>query len=143
MNHTIGFRVLMTIGGLITLMIGFGHIVMPEYGYSPEVQESMTPTLAEHFYFLGTYAVCMFLLGFAVLSFFFSKFTFPLPPAVVCSVLLAFWFGRAILEFFYPVHLPIFFLENPHVVLGPVIVTLSVIYFIATVKGWFLVSRAQ
>ena len=143
MNHKMGFRVLMTIGGIVTLMIGLGHIVMPEYGYRSEVPESMSPVLTEHFYYLGTYAICMFLIGFSLLSLFFSKFTVPVASAVVSSVLCAFWMGRAVLEFIYPVHLQIFFLADPHVVLAFVTIALSIIYFLTTAKSWYLISRAK
>ena len=38
MDHKIGVRVLMTAGGVVTALIGCGHIFMPEFGFNNLVQ---------------------------------------------------------------------------------------------------------
>lgn len=91
MNHKVGIRVLMSVGALFTGLIGFGHIFMPDYGYQSVVFENMASPVRDHFYFLGTYAVCLFLLSFAVLSLYFSKLVNPKATAVVCTTM--FFFG--------------------------------------------------
>jgi hypothetical protein len=141
MNHKIGIRVLMTVGALLTGLIGIGHILMPDFGYQNIVSDSMDSSVRDHFYFLGTYAVCLFLLSFSALSLYFSKFANPMATAVVCTIMFFFWGGRAVLEFIYPVSLKIFFLSNPHIVLMPLITFLAFIYFVSTIKSWYLASN--
>lgn len=142
MNHKVGVRILMIVGGVVTGMIAIGHIFMPEFGYDKIVPQAMEYSVREHFYYLGTYAVCLFLMVFSALSLFFSGFKYPKATSVVCTMLFVFWCGRTVLEVVYPVNLKIFFLDNPHVVLLPVISTLCAVYFVSTVKSWYLVRRA-
>jgi hypothetical protein len=124
------------IGGLITAVIGGGHIFMPTAGYDSSIPLSMEPLIRDHFYHLGTYAICGFLLSFAFLSLYFSRLAYPQASLVVCSALAVFWLVRAVFEFLYPVEIRIFFLQTPHYVLLPVIIFLAFIYSLAALKGW-------
>lgn len=129
-------RVAMLVGGVLTALIGVGHIFMPTSGYGSVVASAMDPAVRDHFYYLGTYAICAFLLSFATLSIYFSGVQSLRASVIVCSVLAAFWIARAFLEVRYPVEIRIFFLSNPHQVLLPVIAFLAFIYSKAAVKGW-------
>lgn len=59
---------LRTAGGLL-LLIGVGHMFMPEWGYAPSAVAGMADLVEEHFYYLGTYAIGSFLLAFGIMSF--------------------------------------------------------------------------
>lgn len=133
-------RVAMLVGGALTALIGLGHVFMPTSGYGTGVAATMDPIVRDHFYYLGTYVICAFLLSFAALSIYFSGFESPRASVIVCSVLAAFWIARVVLEVRYPVALNIFFLGNPHQVLLPVIAFLAFIYSKAAVKGWISLS---
>ena len=142
MNSERLLRGALLIGGLITAMIGVGHVFMPTIGYDSSVSLAMEPAIREHFYYLGTYAICAFLLSLAFISIYFSKFEYPQASLVVGSVLAVLWVARAILEFIYPVEIRIFFLQTPHSVLLPVIVFLAFIYSISALKAWVVRGRA-
>jgi hypothetical protein len=129
-------RLAMLVGGILTAVIGVGHIFMPTIGYSGSVAATMDPVVRDHFYYLGTYAICAFLLSFAALSIYFSRLDSSRAALAVCSVLAVFWIARVVLEVCYPVELGIYFLRHPHRVLLPVIVFLAFIYSKAAVKSW-------
>lgn len=126
------------IGGLFTALIGIGHIFMPTLGYDNAVAATMTQDIRDHFYYMGTYAICVFLLSFAFLSLYFSSLRYPYASLVVCSVLAVFWISRAVFELLYPVELRIFFLEQPHNVLMPVTLFIALIYSVSALKGWMV-----
>ncbi len=130
------FRTTLLLGGLATGLIGVGHTIMPTLGYRNSVSIAMDPPIRDHFYYLATYAICAFLLSFAALSIYFSTIPANLSSLVVCSVLAAFWIVRAVLETIYPVEVPIFFLEKPHLVLFPIILLLALAYSISALSGW-------
>lgn len=134
MNTQLLLRGTLLIGGLLTAVIGIGHIFMPTAGYDSSVPQMMDSAVRDHFYYLGTYAICAFLLSFAFLSIYFSGLKYPQASLIVCSVLAVFWVVRAILEFLYPVEIRIFFLRTPHSVLLPVILLLAIAYSISALK---------
>lgn len=138
MNSEYLLRGALLVGGLLTAMIGIGHIFMPAAGYDSSVPLAMEPAIREHFYYLGTYAICTFLLSLGFLSIYFSRFEYPRASLVVGSVLAVLWVARAILEFIYPVEVRIFFLATPHSVLLPIILFLAVIYTISALKAWLV-----
>jgi predicted anti-sigma-YlaC factor YlaD len=102
MRSAVLVRGALLFGGAATAMIGVGHIFMPAAGYAPSIAQGMTPDVRDHFYFLGTYAICGFLLSFATLSLYFSAQRYGPASLVVCSVLAMFWSGRVVLELIYP-----------------------------------------
>ena len=102
----------------------------------------MESSVSEHFYYLGTYAICLFLLVFSALSIFFSKFTYPKATAVVSAAIFIFWGSRVVLEMIYPVNVKIFFLDNPHILLMPIISVLTIVYLVSTIKSWYLIGSA-
>jgi len=126
------------VGGLLTAMIGIGHIFMPTIGYDSAIPQALDPAVREHFYYLGTYAICTFLLSMSFLSIYFSRLEYPRASLVVGAVLAVLWIARAILELIYPVEIQIFFLKTPHSVLLPVIVFLAFIYSISALKAWIV-----
>ena len=129
----------MTAGGVLTASIGIGHIFMPDYGYDGYIAHGMPQLVRDHFYYLGTYAICLFLLSFAGLSLYFSRFSYPKATAIVATVFSMFWVLRALLEVRFPVSLRIFFLQNPHTVLLPVMIFLTLVYAASALKSWYLV----
>ena len=56
------------LGGLLVLAIGVGHVFMPTLGYSEAVTRGMSAAARDHFFSLGTYAICSFLLAFGLLA---------------------------------------------------------------------------
>jgi hypothetical protein len=114
---------------------------MPTFGYDPSVPIAMAPVVRDHFFYLGTYAICAFLLSFSSLSLYFSTRAYDRASLIVCTVFAAFWVARAVLEFQFPVELRIFFLQSPHAVLSAVILTLAVSYSIAAFWGWATAQR--
>lgn len=126
-------------GGIITTIIGIAHIFMPEYGYPESISKAMEPNVGEHFYYLGTYAICGFLLTLGGLSIYFSKIKNIKNSVVVGFFLSLLWIFRAILEYIYPVDLPIFFLKAPHGALFSVILFLAICYTIGFIGGYKLI----
>ena len=136
-------RLSLQLGGIITMCIGFAHIFMPEFGYAETISSAMKLKTREHFYYLGTYAIAVFLLTLGGLSIYFSK-TENTKNAIVVGLFLAvLWILRAILEIIYPVELPIFLLETPHSALLSVIIFLALSYSIGVVNGYkhFVMDR--
>lgn len=113
--------------------IGVGHIFMPSLGYEPGVPAEMTPVVRDHFYYLGTYAICLFLLAQGFISIYASRLKYRDVAGVICMVFNIVWIGRMILEVIYPVRLRLFFLEEPTVVLFPVIGVIAFIYTIGSI----------
>jgi hypothetical protein len=126
----------LTVGGSITCIIGVAHIFMPTLGYDQSVPQAMAPAVRAHFYYLGTYAICGFLLSLGLLSLYFARFAETRHALVVCTVLAFFWTARTILEILYPVDLRLFVLASPHLALLVVITFLALTYTAATVAGW-------
>ena len=125
----------MLTGGIITMIIGIGHIFMPTTGYEDTVTFSMAPAIRDHFYYLGTYAICIFLLALGFISICFSRIELSIHTIIISSVLAILWIGRTILEFIYPVEIKIFMLQKPHNSLRIVISTLALLYSITSFYG--------
>jgi hypothetical protein len=142
MNSERLLRGALFIGGLLTAMIGVDHIFMPTIGYDSSVSLEMEPAVGEHFYYLGIYVICTFLLSLAFLSIYFSRVEHPRASLVVGSVLVVLWVARAILELIYPVDIRISFLQTPHSVLLSVAIFLAFIYSISAGKAWVVLGRA-
>jgi hypothetical protein len=128
----------MLVAGMLTLMIGIGHVFLPTMGYEDSVQSAMPPAIREHFYYLGTYAICSFLLAFGFISIYFSRTKLSNQTVVVSFVLALVWGSRAIFEFIYPVELKIFMLDYPHRVLKIVTSFMGLLYVISTLFGLIL-----
>lgn len=131
----------MLIGGILTLIIGIGHIFLPTAGYESSVPLSMQPPVREHFYYLGTYAICSFLLALGFISIYFSRTSFTKQTVVISFALAFIWISRAVLEFIYPVELKIFMLDYPHDALRIVTIFLALLYFISSWFGTVLNAR--
>lgn len=111
------------IAGALITMIGIGHIFMPTLGYDDVTTRGMDARAMNHFYYLGTYAICAFLLGMAALAFVFARRPGP-HQRELALVLLIVWAVRLVLELRFPVDVPIFFLANPHPVIVGVLVAI-------------------
>lgn len=110
---TTGYR----IGGAITLVLGVAHFFLPAWGYG-EALRAIPEVQRDHFVYLGTYAIGLFLLSVSVMSFHFAR-QGQSPTAMLFAGLQAiFWAGRALLEVLFPTHMQIFFLSHPASALG-------------------------
>jgi hypothetical protein len=141
MNATMLTSTSLRLAGGLILLIGIGHIFMPEWGYTSVATAGMTTTAKEHFYFLGTYAICAFLLAFGILSVLQARV--PLHPTTLAfsTVMALLWICRLFLEFAYPVRLRIFVLENPHPLLVLILATIAVCFIVAAWAGRLASSR--
>jgi hypothetical protein len=127
------------IGGVFVSIIGVAHIFMPALGYDKQVPLSMSTEISDHFYYLGTYAICLFLLTIGSISIYVSKKGYPDVSLTICCIFALLWIGRLILEIIYPVKLKLFFLDNPTIVLTPFIASIALIYLSGAVSA--LASR--
>jgi hypothetical protein len=130
-------------GGITTTMIGTAHIFMPTFGYADDIPKEMSKEVGNHFYYLGTYAICGFLLTLGGLSIYFSKLENMKNSLVVSLFLALLWSLRAILEVIYPVDIPIFMLKTPHIPLLSVIIFLAFSYSIGCIGGYKLYLTRQ
>jgi hypothetical protein len=124
-----GYRWALRLAGVLVLAIAVGHAFLPTIGYPPSASAGMTGAARDHFYYLGTYAIGAFLLGFAVLTLMHSA----RPPSLAFpAVMTAVWAVRLALELAYPVDLRIFVLDRPTVVITPVLLTIAAAFATAT-----------
>lgn len=128
--QSLGLRV----GGMLIVAIGIGHIFLPTYGYRAAAAEDMQLAVRNHFYYLGTYAICIFLIAFGALALFASKAPGTAATRVFSAVMAVVWGLRLGLELRYPVELPIFFLEHPHPVLVLVLAVVFGAFMVATLS---------
>lgn len=105
-------------GSLITI-IGIGHIFFPTYGYDQDVQSFFykSPLIADHFYYLATYAICSFILFIGITTIYLgsSKKLAANPEFIryfiALSILL--WGARLLMELKYPVKLSLYGIPSP------------------------------
>ena len=126
-SHSTTQRTLL-FGGISVCLIGIGHIFMPTLGYDQQVPLSMSKKVSDHFYYLGTYAICSFLLSLGIISIYISRLSQPNILKFFAGIFSFLWISRAILEIIYPVKLKLFFLNNPTSVLLPVIGVIAINY---------------
>ena len=135
-------RASLGIAGSLILLIGIGHIFMPSLGYTEIATQGMTEQAKEHFYFLGTYAICTFLLAFGALTLSHALNPKEMHTLIFSAILSIVWLIRLALQFAYPVQVPIFGLEHPHPILVPVLSVIAAAFVIATIAG-ILVSHER
>jgi hypothetical protein len=123
------------VAGTLVSLIAIGHIFMPAFGYPDTVTSGMPVAIKEHFYYLGTYAICTFLFAFATLTFYHARTAGTPAARVFSATMAAVWWLRVALEFSYPVDVPIFFLDRPHPVLVPVLLIIAIAFTMAVVTG--------
>lgn len=126
-------------GGICVTLIGIMHIFMPAMGYENTIPLSMPGEVSNHFYYLGTYAICTFLLTLGFLSIYASRIHHPDVSFVICSAFSLLWISRTVLEIIYPVRLKLFFLSVPTVVLLPLIILIATVYTGGSVS--YILSR--
>ncbi len=131
-------RLAVFLSGVLVLAIGLAHFVMPVLGYDGRDLEAIPEAQREHFVYLGTYAIGLFLVCFALLTLHAGIRGPEGQSAVFLGLMSLVWGGRLVLEFLYPVSLPLFFLTHPHPVLAAVILAIwsgYVLGFAASMKG--------
>jgi hypothetical protein len=126
-----------SIGGAIALAIGAAHFLMPSWGYDGLVLQSIPKIPRDHFVFLGTYAIGLFLVGAGVMSLHFAMVGGSQTAKLFAALQAAFWAARVLLEVLYPSHLQIFFLNDPPAALGAISAIAFVSYSVA-----FIACRA-
>jgi len=126
-------RVAIVGAGLMVLAIGIAHFFMPAFGYAGEDLSSVPQVQREHFVYLGTYAIGLFLVSFAILTIMAGKVRPTLQMTVFLGLMTIVWGGRLVLELLFPVTLPLFFLSNPHPVLAATILVIWLAYGIGFV----------
>lgn len=134
MNTLVLGRFGLRLGGLLVLVIGIAHVFLPTWGYSPQVTLGMSSAAKEHFYFLGTYAICSFLLAFGVLAIVHSKHVESNAAQAFACVMALVWTTRVMLELSYPVEVRLFVFDNPHPVLVFVLATIAMSFTLAAVS---------
>ena len=60
-------------GGAIALVLGAAHFFLPSWGYDRLVLQSIPEIPRDHFVYLATYAIGLFLVSVGVMSFHFAK----------------------------------------------------------------------
>jgi hypothetical protein len=103
----------------------------------------MTQVAREHFFFLGTYAIGMFLQGMAVLAFLHSTRPGTTETLAFSAVMTLVWGIRLGLEFAYPVEVPIFTLDRPHTAIAPVLTVIATAFAAATLAGVAIRTRPR
>jgi len=123
-----GMRYSLLVAGCFVTLIGLVHIFMPTLGYEESIPKSMPKELADHFYYLGTYAICTFLLTLGFISIYASGLKYPDVSFTLSVAFSLLWISRAIFERIYPVRLKLFFLDTPTYILLPFISVIALIY---------------
>jgi hypothetical protein len=129
-------------GGLL-LLIGIGHMFMPEWGYAPSVVAGMTAVVEAHFYHLGTYAIGSFLMAFGIMSLVHARQPDSATTHAFTTVMGLVWVFRVALEFQYPVRLTIFVLHDPHPVLAPLLILIAGCFSVAAWGSWRALSSKR
>ena len=124
------------IGGVIALVLGAAHFLLPGWGYDGLVLQSIPEVPRNHFVHLGTYAIGMFLLCVSVMSFHFAQLGGSPTARLFAALQAIFWAGRILLEMLFPSHLQIFFLGDP-----PVALTMISVIACASYSMAFIASR--
>jgi hypothetical protein len=107
----------MRIAGAIALAIGAAHFLLPTFGYDQDLLRSIPKVARDHFVFLGTYAIGIFLIIAGVLSLFFAQVGAGTGAQLFAGAQAAFWAARIVLEMMFPSRLQIFFLSDPPIAL--------------------------
>lgn len=124
------------LGGGLILMIGMGHILMPSLGYGAEAISGWTPEAVDHFYYLATYFICGALLSLGALALLFSMRAPTWESASFVAVMTGLWALRLGLETLYPVDLPIYFLDRPHMAVTGVLAVVVLGHAAAVFAAW-------
>lgn len=125
--RAIGYRT----GGTIALVIGVAHFFLPTWGYDGALLETVPEAPRDHFVYLGTYAIGMFLLIAGTMSIHLSGVAATSTTTLFALLQTAFWAGRFVLEVSFPSRLRIFFLSEPAAALMLVSVVACVSYAVA------------
>jgi hypothetical protein len=123
------------VAGTLMALIAIGHIFMPAFGYPDAVTSGMSAPVKDHFYYLGTYAICTFIFAFATLTFYHASAAGTPAARVFSMTMAAAWWLRVALEVAYPVDVPIFFLERPHPVILPVLLIIATAFTAAGIAA--------
>jgi hypothetical protein len=130
-----------SLGGLSMVAVGIMHIFLPTFGYSPEVVARLGPALADHFYYLATYALCAFFLTQGAFSLWLAGRPPFLAGLMAAAALALWWWWRLILEVLYPVKVTLFGVEDPTRILIPAIMLAAAGYTLALVSGAYALKR--
>jgi hypothetical protein len=136
-------RLALRCAGLMVLAIGLSHFFMPGFGYDPQDLLAVPKQQRAHFVYLGTYAIGLFLVCFAILTLVAGKTRPTLQMTIFLGLMTLVWGARFGLELVYPVNIPLFFLENPHPVLAATIFLIWLAYGVGFFGSARTLSRLE
>jgi hypothetical protein len=84
----------MRIGGVVALAVGAAHFLLPTLGYDQELLQSVPKVPRDHFVYLGTYAIGIFLVIAGVMSLFFAQLHGGTGARLFAGAQAAFWAAR-------------------------------------------------
>ncbi len=122
--------------GSLLLVIGAGHLLLPSYGYSPEVSTGWSAEAKDHFLYLATYMIAAFLFTLSLLSFIYSTQRPSRPIAWFATISTILWIVRLFLEIKFPVTVKIFFVDQPYIILMAVLGVIIASYALAASVAW-------
>lgn len=123
------------LAGILVLMIGLAHFVMPSIGYATDALAAIPESQRDHFVYLGTYAIGTFLCTFGILTLLSDPARAGRFETAFLALMVLIWAARLVLEFLYPVDLALFFLAKPHGPLAAVILFILMGYGAGLASG--------
>lgn len=109
MTRSVKFaRLFLVLAGLVPLAVGIMHLFLPSFGFDDAVLAQFTPASRSHFVDLALYAIAVFLLAFAFLTFYFAARVESSGAIVFSVVQSVVWVLRSILEVIFPVEIALF-----------------------------------
>lgn len=87
---------------------------MPSFGYTAEALAAVPELQRDHFVYLGTYAIGTFLVAFGILTLLSDPRHQSTMETAFWGLMIIVWGTRLVLELIFPVNLPLFFLNEPH-----------------------------
>ena len=132
------------IGGVIALVLGAAHFLLPGWGLRRAGATVDPGGPAQPFRRFGTYAIGMFLLCVSVMSFHFAQLGGSPTARLFAALQAIFWAGRILLEMLFPSHLQIFFLGDPPVALAMIsVIAAPAIRWLSSLPGHHLHERGS
>ena len=122
---------LLLAGGVVEILVAIIHFLMPLHFSKVNEVIELSPGY-RHFFLLGVNAIGLSVGVFGVLCIYYSTkilrgdasaWAFGLSQGVL-------WLGRTILELIYPVSIPLFFIDNPTILVLPLSILLTLVFFV-------------
>ena len=132
-------RTLLT-AGLMELVAGLSHAIMPHYIYDSEGFSLLQPNE------INIITLCVFSVGILLVAFGILTILFAFKPVTSNNKMLFYfaaikailWIARITLEFLYPTKIEMFSIEQPTVILIPIFIFICCLFIsssVLTLKG--------